>query len=48
MLLGLGAVAITSMLLFFAYFVLVDLDNPFEGTWNVVNDPFGELITRFH
>lgn len=46
-LLGLAAVAITSTLLFFAHFVLSDLDNPFEGSWNVTNDPFGELITRY-
>jgi len=36
------------MLLYFAHFVLADLDNPFEGSWNVTNDSFGELITRFH
>ena len=47
LLLGLAAVAITSTLLFFAHFVLSDLDNPFEGSWNVTNDPFGELITRY-
>jgi len=46
-LLGFVAVAITSMLLFFAHFVLDDLDNPFEGTWNVTNDAFAELITKF-
>lgn len=45
--LGIVSVAITSMLLFFAHFVLTDLDNPFEGTWNVGSEPFGELITRF-
>jgi len=45
--LGIVAVAITTMLLFFAHFVLTDLDNPFEGTWNVGSEPFGELITRF-
>jgi len=45
--LGLAAVAITSLLLFFAHFVLSDLDNPFEGSWNVTNDPFGELVTKF-
>jgi hypothetical protein len=45
--LGLASVAITSALLLFAHFVLSDLDNPFEGTWNVGNEPFGELITRF-
>lgn len=45
--LGLVAVAITTMLLFFANFVLTDLDNPFEGTWNVGSEPFAELVTRF-
>ena len=45
--LGLGSLAITSMLPFFAHFVLTDLDNPFEGSWNVTSDPFSELITRF-
>jgi len=45
--LGLASVAITSTLLLFAHFVLTDLDNPFEGTWNVGNEPFGELITKF-
>ncbi|MGA9391662.1 MAG: DUF4239 domain-containing protein [Candidatus Sulfotelmatobacter sp.] len=44
--LGVVAVAVTTMLLFFAYFVLTDLDNPFEGTWNVSSEPFGELITK--
>jgi Protein of unknown function (DUF4239) len=44
---GAVSVAITTMLLFFAHFVLTDLDNPFEGTWNVGSEPFGELITRF-
>jgi Protein of unknown function (DUF4239) len=44
---GLAAVAITSIILFFAYFVLTDLDNPFEGSWNVTSDPFDELATRF-
>lgn len=47
LLLGLSAVAITSTLLFFAHFVISDLDNPFEGSWNVTHDPFGELITKF-
>jgi len=42
--LGIVAVAITTMLLFFAHFVLTDLDNPFEGTWNVGSEPFGELM----
>jgi hypothetical protein len=44
--LGLVAVAITTMLLFFAHFVLTDLDNPFEGTWNVGDEPFAELVTK--
>jgi Protein of unknown function (DUF4239) len=41
---GAVSVGITTMLLFLAYFVLTDLDNPFEGTWNVGSDPFGELL----
>lgn len=45
--LGPVSIAITSMLLFFANFVLTDLDNPFEGTWNVNSTPFAELVTRF-
>jgi hypothetical protein len=45
--LGLIAIAITTMLLVFAHFVLTDLDNPFEGTWNVGSEPFAELTTKF-
>ena len=45
--LGLVAVAIATMLLFFAHFVLTDLDNPFEGTWNVGNQPFDDLMTKY-
>jgi len=45
--LGLVAIAITTMLLFFANFVLTDLDNPFEGTWNVDSKPFSDLITKY-
>ncbi|MGD0569271.1 MAG: hypothetical protein ABSA78_12780 [Candidatus Sulfotelmatobacter sp.] len=45
--LGAVSVAITTMLLFFAHFVLSDLDNPFEGTWNVGSEPFAELVTNF-
>jgi hypothetical protein len=44
--LGLISVAITTMLLFFAHFVLTDLDNPFEGTWNVGVGPFAALVTK--
>jgi hypothetical protein len=44
--LGTLAVAITTLLLFFAHFVLTDLDNPFEGTWNVSAEPFGELVSK--
>jgi hypothetical protein len=44
--LGAISVAIATMLLFFAHFVLTDLDNPFEGTWNVNNRPFEELIAK--
>jgi hypothetical protein len=45
--LGIVSIGITIMLLFFAHFVLTDLDNPFEGTWNVSSQPFAELITRY-
>jgi hypothetical protein len=45
--LGVVSIAITTMLLFFAHFVLTDLDNPFEGTWNVGSGPFAELVTKF-
>jgi len=46
--LGLVAVAIATMLLFFAHFVLTDLDNPFEGTWNVDPKPFRDLANKYH
>jgi hypothetical protein len=47
--LGLGsvAVAIVTMLLFFAHFVLTDLDNPFAGTWNVSSAAFADLATKY-
>lgn len=45
--LGVAALALTTMLLFFAHFVLTDLDNPFEGTWNVNSEPFGDLATKY-
>jgi len=45
--LGLISIAIATMLLFFAHFVLTDLDNPFEGTWNVDSSPFGDLATKY-
>ncbi|MFY9676563.1 MAG: hypothetical protein WB817_05430 [Terriglobales bacterium] len=45
--LGIVAIAITSALLFFAHFVLSDLDNPFQGTWNVSSDAFEELIRKY-
>jgi hypothetical protein len=44
--LGMVSVAIAAMLLFFAHFVLTDLDNPFEGTWNVRSEPFSDLVTK--
>src|SRR6185295_3655423 len=43
-LLGFISVAMTTALLFFAHFVLTDLDNPFDGTWNLSTVPFSELI----
>jgi len=45
--LGLVSLAVTTMLLFFANFVLTDLDNPFEGTWNVSSRPFDDLATKY-
>jgi len=47
MALGMVSVAITTMLLFLANFVLTDLDNPFEGTWNVNNRAFDDLATKY-
>jgi len=44
--LGMVSIGITTML-FFAHFVLTDLDNPFEGTWNVSSQAFVELITKY-
>jgi hypothetical protein len=44
--LGAISIALATMLLFFAHFVLTDLDNPFEGTWNVNNRPFDELSAK--
>jgi len=45
--LGLVSIAVTAMLLYFANFVLTDLDNPFEGTWNAESTPFSDLITKY-
>ena len=45
--LGLVAIAVTTMLLFFAHFVLSDLDYPFEGTCNVDSQPFNDLATKY-
>jgi hypothetical protein len=45
--LGAASVVIIGMLLLFARFVVTDLDNPFEGSWNVSSDPFAELMTKF-
>ena len=45
--LGLMSIAIATILLYFAHFVLTDLDNPFEGTWNVGNGAFEELLSKF-
>jgi len=44
--LGTLAIAITTLLLFFAHFVLTDLDNPFEGSWNLSAEPFAELVSK--
>lgn len=45
--LGIISIAIATMLLFFAHFVLTDLDNPFEGTWNVNSSAFGDLAAKY-
>jgi hypothetical protein len=45
--LGIASIAIATMLLYFAHFVLTDLDNPFEGTWNVDSSAFGDLATKY-
>lgn len=45
--LGTMSIALATMLLFFAHFVLSDLDNPFEGTWNVGSRPFEDLATKY-
>src|SRR5215469_7547595 len=45
--LGIASIAIATMLLFFAHFVLTDLDNPFEGTWNVDDEAFTDLASKY-
>lgn len=44
--LGAISIALATMLLYFAHFVLTDLDNPFQGTWNVGVEPFNDLIAK--
>ena len=44
--LGAISIALATMLLLFAHFVLTDLDNPFQGTWNVSVEPFNDLIAK--
>jgi hypothetical protein len=44
--LGMTSIGLVTMLLFFAHFVLTDLDNPFEGTWNVDSRAFGEVAMK--
>jgi hypothetical protein len=43
--LGMVSISIATMLLFFAHFVLMDLDNPFEGTWNADIEPYNDLAS---
>ena len=45
--LGMISISIATMLLYFAHFVLTDLDNPFEGTWNVNSEAFSDLVTKY-
>lgn len=40
------ALGIATLLLYFAHFVLTDLDNPFEGSWNVSAQPFADLASK--
>jgi hypothetical protein len=44
---GVVSIALTMTLFYFAHFVLTDLDNPFEGTWNVNSRPFDDLATKY-
>jgi len=46
--LGMASIALATMLLLFAHFVLTDLDNPFEGTWNVESVSFSNLASKSH
>jgi hypothetical protein len=41
---GFLSIAVTTTLLFFAHFVVTDLDNPFQGSWNLSPDPFSTLL----
>ena len=43
---NLTAIIMLALLLFFAHFVLTDLDNPFEGSWNLSAEPFAELVSK--
>lgn len=45
--LGILSIVIATLLLYFAHFVITDLDNPFEGTWNVDSRPFEELASKY-
>jgi hypothetical protein len=45
--LGMTAIGVATLLLFFAHFVLTDLDNPFEGTWNVNSQAFSDVATKY-
>ncbi len=47
LLLGILSIVIATLLLYFAHFVITDLDNPFEGTWNVGSRPFEELASKY-
>lgn len=43
---GVVAIVLATALLLLAHFVLTDLDNPFEGTWNVKADSFDALAAK--
>lgn len=41
---GAACIAVTSLVLFLANFVMTDTDNPLKGVWNVRSDAFSELL----
>lgn len=44
--LGLVSLIIAAAVFLAANFVVTDMDNPFQGAWNISNDPFKELAKK--